>query len=209
MPFVNQLGCEMFAEAPLRPLVPAGRRVVQGKETDPLWVPPDWHYYEKASQRGLTPVHIERGQQYPLSDGTFLEVRLRLEEKTEAHRGVADLAGLALGWTDGSSILIDANAAGFGWNHGTVVQAGRMDLFSTIVHEFGHLLGREEVVPHHLRDVRIVDRDEQAVVVGRLAGEVGARMHVLHLGEAARGRRPRPAASARARSASSPAPRVG
>ncbi len=54
---------------------PAGRRVVQGKETDPLWVPPDWHYYEKAVERGLEPVRLTANSRVRLEDGTRIEVR--------------------------------------------------------------------------------------------------------------------------------------
>ena len=54
---------------------PAGRRTVQGKETDPLWVPPDWHYFEKAVERGLQPVRLTANSRIALSDGTRIEVR--------------------------------------------------------------------------------------------------------------------------------------
>ena len=54
---------------------PAGRRTVQGKETDPLWVPPDWHYFEKAVERGLEPVRLAMDSRVTLSDGTRIEVR--------------------------------------------------------------------------------------------------------------------------------------
>jgi len=54
---------------------PAGRRTVQGKETDPLWVPPDWHYYEKAVERGLEPVRLTMNSRVTLEDGTRIEVR--------------------------------------------------------------------------------------------------------------------------------------
>ena len=32
---------------------PRGRLVVQSKEMDPVWVPPDWHYVEQAKKKGL------------------------------------------------------------------------------------------------------------------------------------------------------------
>ena len=54
---------------------PAGRRVVQGKETDPLWVPPDWHYYEKAVEDDLEPVQLAMNSRVRLEDGTRIEVR--------------------------------------------------------------------------------------------------------------------------------------
>lgn len=41
---------------------PIGRFRVQSKETDPKWVPPDWHYVEEAQKSGLGIVHLQRGQ---------------------------------------------------------------------------------------------------------------------------------------------------
>ncbi|HYC58672.1 MAG TPA: L,D-transpeptidase family protein [Thermoanaerobaculia bacterium] len=41
---------------------PIGRFRVQSKETDPKWVPPDWHYIEEAQKNGLGVVHLRRGQ---------------------------------------------------------------------------------------------------------------------------------------------------
>jgi hypothetical protein len=54
---------------------PTGRMVVQGKETTPVWVPPDWHYLEKAAERGLEPVYLRSGQRIALSDSTVIHVR--------------------------------------------------------------------------------------------------------------------------------------
>ena len=54
---------------------PVGRRRVIAKARDPIWVPPDWHYFELAVQRNLEVVHLKKGQRVKLGDGTFLEVR--------------------------------------------------------------------------------------------------------------------------------------
>lgn len=54
---------------------PRGTRKILAKEKDPNWIPPDWHYYEKAVHRGLEPVHLDEGDKVELSDGTFIEVR--------------------------------------------------------------------------------------------------------------------------------------
>ena len=43
---------------------PRGRLVVQSKDSNPAWVPPDWHYVEQARARGLGLVHLERGKSY-------------------------------------------------------------------------------------------------------------------------------------------------
>jgi len=54
---------------------PVGRRNVQSKATDPLWVPPDWHYFEVAVERDLEVVRLKQGQRVTLGDDTRLEVR--------------------------------------------------------------------------------------------------------------------------------------
>ena len=54
---------------------PVGRRRVQGKATEPLWVPPDWHYFEVAVEKGLDVIHLKKGQRVALGDDTRIEVR--------------------------------------------------------------------------------------------------------------------------------------
>jgi hypothetical protein len=54
---------------------PVGQRKVLSKGRDPLWVPPDWHYYEMVVERKLTPVRVKAGQRYRLGDGTNIEMR--------------------------------------------------------------------------------------------------------------------------------------
>jgi lipoprotein-anchoring transpeptidase ErfK/SrfK len=54
---------------------PTGTMRVRGKEESPLWVPPDWHYLEKAVERDLEPVYLRRGQRVNLSDGTAIVLR--------------------------------------------------------------------------------------------------------------------------------------
>ncbi|HEX2167489.1 MAG TPA: L,D-transpeptidase [Longimicrobiales bacterium] len=54
---------------------PTGRRRVQAKATAPLWVPPDWHYFEIALERDLEIVRLKKGQRVSLGDDTYLEVR--------------------------------------------------------------------------------------------------------------------------------------
>lgn len=53
---------------------PRGRLVVQAKEIDPSWIPPDWHYVEQARKRGLGIVRLQRGQSIPAGDGSDLTV---------------------------------------------------------------------------------------------------------------------------------------
>ena len=54
---------------------PLGKRSVRGRATDPLWVPPDWHYFEKAVAQDLEIVRLRKGSKAKLSDGTTIEVR--------------------------------------------------------------------------------------------------------------------------------------
>lgn len=53
---------------------PRGRLVVQEKETEPAWVPPDWHFVEAATKRGLGVRHLNRGESIPLADGSAITV---------------------------------------------------------------------------------------------------------------------------------------
>jgi len=53
---------------------PRGRMSVVSKETDPVWVPPDWHFIEQAQKRGLGIVRLNRGERIPTSDGGDITV---------------------------------------------------------------------------------------------------------------------------------------
>ncbi len=54
---------------------PAGRRTVIGKAKDPIWIPPEWHYYEKAAEKGLEAVKLEKDSRIVLGDSSIIEVR--------------------------------------------------------------------------------------------------------------------------------------
>lgn len=54
---------------------PRGVRSVLGKDKDPVWTPPEWHYAEVASEYGLKMRTLERGQVVRLRDGTRLTTR--------------------------------------------------------------------------------------------------------------------------------------
>lgn len=79
---------------------PRGRRQIRGKETDPRWTPPDWHYYEIAAEQGLTPVHLKRGQKVRLSDGTIVTVRGK-------EVGRIFRSGKFSPWTPGREMIFD------------------------------------------------------------------------------------------------------
>jgi lipoprotein-anchoring transpeptidase ErfK/SrfK len=53
---------------------PRGRLVVQAKETDPTWVPPDWHYVEMAAKKHLGVVKLARNQSIPIGGGAVITV---------------------------------------------------------------------------------------------------------------------------------------
>jgi len=83
---------------------------------------------------------------------------------------IADLSGLTLGQAIQETILIDVNAAGYGWYvdstpandvefglklselelmaAGTSPAFGRMDLLTVVMHELGHVLGFEDLDPN-------------------------------------------------------------
>ena len=79
---------------------PTGRREVLGKEESPLWIPPDWHYFEKAVEQDLEPVHLRENQRVALSDGTAIEVR-------KGEVGRVNRFGNWWPFTPGSEIVFD------------------------------------------------------------------------------------------------------
>jgi L,D-transpeptidase-like protein len=54
---------------------PRGKRIIRQKSEKPVWLVPEWHYYEKAVQRGLEPVFLKDGKPYILDDGTAIDIR--------------------------------------------------------------------------------------------------------------------------------------
>jgi hypothetical protein len=69
---------------------------------------------------------------------------------------IGDFAGLTLGLADKETILIDADAAGYGWfvdetpkddvefADGSSDATGKMDLLTVVMHEIGHVLGYDD-----------------------------------------------------------------
>jgi L,D-transpeptidase-like protein len=53
---------------------PRGRLVVERKDVDPAWVPPDWHYVEAAQRKGLAVVRLERGKKLNAANGAVVTV---------------------------------------------------------------------------------------------------------------------------------------
>jgi hypothetical protein len=51
---------------------PRGVRTVRGKDKDPVWTPPEWHFAEVALEHGLKLRSMSAGQRIKLKDGTTL-----------------------------------------------------------------------------------------------------------------------------------------
>ena len=54
---------------------PRGERSVLRKDSLPVWIPPDWHYYEVAKERGLVVKTLPKNGSVRLEDGRRLEFR--------------------------------------------------------------------------------------------------------------------------------------
>jgi hypothetical protein len=54
---------------------PRGRRRVLGREADPIWIPPDWHYVELARDSGFALARLPTNRSVRLSDGRRLVAR--------------------------------------------------------------------------------------------------------------------------------------
>src|SRR5207237_4837799 len=48
---------------------PRGIRTIRGKDADPHWIPPEWHYAETASEYGLKLEKLSINKPYPISGG--------------------------------------------------------------------------------------------------------------------------------------------
>lgn len=81
---------------------PRGRLVVKNKETDPFWVPPDWHYVEVGHKKKAQPVQLKRGSPYALSDGSTLFV-----DDAEIVRRFSDGRAEVLEGGEGREIVAD------------------------------------------------------------------------------------------------------
>jgi hypothetical protein len=83
---------------------PRGRLIVQAKETDPQWVPPDWHFVEQARKRGLGLVRLERGRSLPLGDGSVVTVA-----GNDVVRRSPDGRTVALAAGEGRELVVNGN----------------------------------------------------------------------------------------------------
>ena len=83
---------------------PRGRLVVHSKETEPVWVPPDWHYIEQAKKRKLGLLRLVRGQSLKLADGSVITVA-----GNEVVRRSADGQDIPFDVGDGREIVANGN----------------------------------------------------------------------------------------------------
>lgn len=83
---------------------PRGRLVVQEKETDPAWVPPDWHYVEIARKRGLGVRRLNRGESIPVADGAQITV-----SGSDVVKRYPDGREVPFDVTDGKEIVANGN----------------------------------------------------------------------------------------------------
>jgi hypothetical protein len=80
---------------------------------------------------------------------------------------IEDLGGSQLGETDGVTVTLDDDAAGYGWSESVdSVDANEVDLLSALTHEFGHVLGyghdtMDETLAVGERDLPLDDTHEQ------------------------------------------------
>lgn len=54
---------------------PRGIRTVRGKDADPKWIPPEWHYAETAKEYGLEVVNLSLTKPYSISGGRKIMFR--------------------------------------------------------------------------------------------------------------------------------------
>jgi L,D-transpeptidase-like protein len=59
----------VFGESEWQFDTPRGIRTIRGKDSDPHWVPPEWHYAETASEYGLKVMQLSLNKPYPISGG--------------------------------------------------------------------------------------------------------------------------------------------
>jgi hypothetical protein len=79
---------------------PRGERRVLAKVPNPIWTPPDWHYFEKAARRGLEVVKLKAEDRVELSDGSFVVV---MGDSV----GRVNQAGYFAPFTPGNEIIFD------------------------------------------------------------------------------------------------------
>lgn len=83
---------------------PRGRLVVQDKEIEPAWVPPDWHFQEQANKRGLGLARMSRSTVIPSEGGSVVAV-----SGSEIVKRYPDGREVPLTASDGREIVVNGN----------------------------------------------------------------------------------------------------
>jgi hypothetical protein len=111
---------------------------------------------EILTEEELSPIveeAIDRWSESNLAD------ELKLGILDQVNFQIADLSGLVLGQASANTVLIDVDAAGYGWfidatphddvefigAKGSGEVSGHMDLLTVVMHELGHVLGFEDL----------------------------------------------------------------
>ena len=84
---------------------PRGRLTVKGKDENPAWVPPDWHYVEQAHKKGLGIVHRDPGEAIPTSDGAVITTQNGEVVKRYGNGNAVSLGG----GVEGKEIVANGN----------------------------------------------------------------------------------------------------
>jgi lipoprotein-anchoring transpeptidase ErfK/SrfK len=79
---------------------PKGRRRIIAKEQNPVWVVPEWHYFEKAVRKKLQVYRLEKDSRVELRDGSFIAV---LDNQV----GRVNRNGYFAPFTPGNEIIFD------------------------------------------------------------------------------------------------------
>jgi len=84
---------------------PRGRLTVKGKDENPAWVPPDWHYVEQAHKKGLGIIHLDPGEAIPTGDGGVITT-----SNGEVVRRYGNGSAVSLGGgVEGKEIVVNGN----------------------------------------------------------------------------------------------------
>jgi hypothetical protein len=84
---------------------PRGRLTVKGKDEDPAWVPPDWHYVEQAHKKGLGIVHLDQGGKMSTGDGGIITTQGGEVVKRYNNGSTVSLGG----GVEGKEIVVNGN----------------------------------------------------------------------------------------------------
>jgi hypothetical protein len=93
------------AEGQWRFETPRGRLTVKGKDENPAWVPPDWHFVEQAHKKGLGIMHLDPGQKLPTGDGGVITTQNGEVVKRYNNGSTVSLGG----GVEGKEIVVNGN----------------------------------------------------------------------------------------------------